>query len=83
MHKHYHFARAFKVTTGLLPYQYVLRCRRELAQKLLHNQRRSLAQIAVEAGFGNQSHMTSVFQRMLHTTPKRYRQEMSSILDYV
>ncbi|QKQ75163.1 helix-turn-helix transcriptional regulator [Nostoc sp. TCL240-02] len=75
----YHFARAFKVTTGLSPYQYVLRCRLELAQKLLQNQKRELAQVAAEAGFGNQSHMTSVFQRMLHTTPKRYQQKMSSI----
>ncbi|MBE8965076.1 helix-turn-helix transcriptional regulator [Nostocales cyanobacterium LEGE 12452] len=78
----YHFARAFKVTTGLSPYQYVLRCRLELAQQLLQNQKRSLVQVAVEAGFGNQSHMTSVFQRMLRTTPKRYQQEMSSIFDH-
>ncbi|MEH2265081.1 MAG: helix-turn-helix domain-containing protein [Nostoc sp.] len=61
MHKNYHFARAFKVTTGLSPYQHVLRCRLELAQKLLHNQKRSLAQVATEAGFTNQSHMTTVF----------------------
>ncbi|WP_442936732.1 helix-turn-helix domain-containing protein [Nostoc sp.] len=49
------------MTTGLSPYQYVLWCRLELAQKLLQNQKRSLAQVAAEAGFGNQSHMTSVF----------------------
>ncbi|MEH2224060.1 helix-turn-helix transcriptional regulator [Nostoc sp.] len=82
MHKHYHFARAFKVTHGLSPYQYVLRCRLELAQQLLQNQKRSLVQVAVEAGFGNQNHMTSVFQRMLNTTPKRSQQEMSNILDH-
>ncbi|MEH2176895.1 helix-turn-helix domain-containing protein [Nostoc sp.] len=44
-----------KVTDGLSPYQYVLRCRLELAQQLLQNQKRSLAQVAAEAGFGNQS----------------------------
>ncbi|MBW4429858.1 MAG: helix-turn-helix domain-containing protein [Nostoc desertorum CM1-VF14] len=44
----------------------------------MRNQKRSLAQIAAEAGFGNQSHMISVFQRILHTTPKRYQQRMSS-----
>ncbi|MEH2290718.1 AraC family transcriptional regulator [Nostoc sp.] len=79
----YHFARAFKVTTGLSPDQYVLQCRLELAQQLLQKQKRSLAQVAVDAGFGNHSHITSVFGRMLHTTPKRYRQEISSFLDYV
>ncbi|TVP63253.1 MAG: AraC family transcriptional regulator [Nodularia sp. (in: Bacteria)] len=77
----YHFARAFKVTTGLSPYQYVLKCRLELAQQLLQNQSKSLVEVAGEVGFGNQSHMTSVFRRMLNTTPKRYRQEIGGILD--
>ncbi|BAY60012.1 AraC family transcriptional regulator [Calothrix brevissima NIES-22] len=72
----YHFARGFKVTTGLSPYQYVLRCRLELAQQLLRNSQLSLAYVAAEAGFGNQSHMTSVFKRMLNITPKRYQQEV-------
>jgi AraC family transcriptional regulator len=75
----YHFARAFKATTRLSPYQYVLRCRLELAQQLLQNPRKSLAEVAGEAGFGNQSHMTSVFRRLLNTTPQRYRQEIGSI----
>ncbi|MBD1836435.1 helix-turn-helix transcriptional regulator [Cyanobacteria bacterium FACHB-472] len=71
----YHFARAFKATTGLSPYQYVLRCRLKYAQKLLHDPTRRLAEVAVEVGFGNQSHMTTVFRRMLQTTPRRYQQE--------
>lgn len=70
----YHFARAFKATTGVSPYQYVLHCRVKLAQQLLGDQEQSLAEVAAEAGFGNQSHMTSVFQRLLQTTPKQYRQ---------
>lgn len=72
----YHFARAFKVTTGFSPYQYVMRCRLELAQQLLRNPQLSLAYVAAEVGFGNQSHMTSVFKRMLNITPKRYQQEV-------
>lgn len=75
----YHFARAFKTTTGLSPYQYVIKCRLELAQQLLQNQNKSLVEVAGEAGFGNQSHMTSVFRRVLNTTPKRYRQEIGII----
>ena len=71
----YHLARAFKATTGLSLYQYVLRCRLKYAQKLLHDPTCELAEVAVEAGFGNQSHMTTVFRRMLQTTPRRYQQE--------
>ncbi|WP_366941862.1 hypothetical protein [uncultured Nostoc sp.] len=41
-----------------------------------------MTQVAAEAGFGNQSHMTSVFQAILHTTPKRSQQKMCSILDH-
>lgn len=71
----YHFARAFKATTGISPYQYVLQCRVELAQQLLQDKGRSLAEVAVEAGFGNQSHMTTVFLRVLQTTSRQYRDE--------
>ncbi|HEY9620659.1 MAG TPA: AraC family transcriptional regulator [Crinalium sp.] len=71
----YHFARAFKATTGIPPYQYVLQCRVELAQQLLQDKERSLAEVAIEAGFGNQSHMTTVFRRVLQTTPKQYREK--------
>ncbi|MBD3884539.1 helix-turn-helix transcriptional regulator [Phormidium tenue FACHB-886] len=79
----YHFARAFKATTGISPYQYVLQCRVKLTQQLLQNRKRSLAEVAVEAGFGNQSHMTAVFRRVLQTTPKQYREEKGLLEDCI
>jgi len=69
----YHFARAFKATTKISPYQYVLQCRVELAQQLLQDQTRSLAEVAVEAGFGSQSHFTTHFRKATGVTPKDYR----------
>lgn len=73
----YYLAHAFKVTTGLSPHQYVLRCRVDKAQQLLRSTQLSIAAIAYEVGFGNQSHMTTVFRRALQTTPSLYRQQVA------
>ena len=74
----YYLAHAFKVTTGISPHQYVLHCRLEQAQRLLRATKMSIAAIAYEVGFGNQSHMTTVFRKILRTTPKLYRQQAAN-----
>ena len=71
----YYLAHAFKVTTGLSPHQYVLHCRLERAQQLLRDTQMLICAIAYEVGFGSQSHMTTVFQKILQITPNRYRQQ--------
>jgi AraC family transcriptional regulator len=71
----YYLAHGFKATTGISPHQYVLHCRLERSQQLLRNTQMPIAEIAYEVGFGSQSHMTSVFRRILHTTPNKYRQQ--------
>lgn len=73
----YYLAHTFKGTTGLSPYQYVLRCRLEQAQRLLRNSQMSIAAIAYEVGFGSQSHMTTVFRKTLNITPGLYRQQVT------
>ena len=70
----YHFARQFKATTRLAPYQYVIERRVERAQQLLRiNGELSLAEIAVLAGFSDQSHLTSLFKRITGVTPRQFR----------
>lgn len=69
----YYFAHAFRATTGMSPYQYILRCRVERAKLLLTQSPASIAAIAYEVGFGSQSHMTTVFRKMLNITPQVYR----------
>jgi AraC family transcriptional regulator len=69
----HHFANLFKRSTGLSPYQYVIQQRLAKAQDLLKTTDRSIVEIAIEAGFANQSHLTTVFQKNLSITPKRYR----------
>jgi AraC family transcriptional regulator len=70
----YHFARLFRQTMGESPHQFVLRLRGEQAQRLLKETDEPLAQIALECGFANQSHLTLVFKRQFGVTPRTYRQ---------
>lgn len=73
----YYFAHTFKATTGIPPYQYVRQSRVERAKKLLRDSSLSIVEIAYEAGFGNQSHMTTVFRKTLQVTPNAYRQQVA------
>ncbi|WP_299412067.1 AraC family transcriptional regulator [Acaryochloris sp. IP29b_bin.148] len=74
----HYFAHAFKATTGIPPFQYLLRCRVAYAQSLLINTDLSLVKIAYDSGFGSQSHMTAVFSRILQITPLNYRQTIAN-----
>jgi AraC family transcriptional regulator len=70
----YHFARLFKNSTGLPPHQYIIACRVERAKELLRDRDRlTLAEVAMEVGFSNQSHFTRHFKRLVGVTPKLFR----------
>jgi AraC family transcriptional regulator len=72
----HHFAQAFKSTIGEPPHRYVVARRVARAQKLLANSSASIAEIAVELGFANQSHLTHHFRRILGVTPSRFRRNL-------
>jgi len=67
------FGRGFKVTTGMTPHQYVIRCRVRRAMKLLAGADRPIADIAFEVGCSCQSHLTTMFRTQVGTTPKVFR----------
>ena len=71
----YHFARAFKTSAGMTPRLYVEHRRIEQAKRLLTESTQSLAQVAVDAGFGTQSRLTSTFKRRTGFTPGEFRRE--------
>ncbi|MDW4500615.1 AraC family transcriptional regulator, partial [Sulfitobacter sp. D35] len=73
----WHFARAFKQSTGLSPHQYVLRRRIIRAKDLLRNNAMPLAEVAIAAGFSSQSHMTDVFREKVGTTPGKFRAQIN------
>jgi AraC family transcriptional regulator len=71
----FHFARLFKRSTGLSPHQYIVRQRVEQARKLLLAGNDSLASIAKQVGFYDQSHLTMHFKRVCGLTPKAYSEQ--------
>jgi len=71
-----HFATQFKRAVGLAPHQYVSQQRIEKAKRALRSQQRSIAEVALECGFSNQSHLTKVFKKQTGTTPKAYRERL-------
>ena len=68
----YYFCRLFKQSTGITPYQYLIKCRIEKAKVLLRQEKLSITDIALEVGFSNQSHFTKHFKRIVGTTPKKF-----------
>jgi AraC family transcriptional regulator len=72
----FHFARAFKASTGQSPYQYV--SAKRLAQaKVLLAQNQPVAQIALALNFSSQANFTRAFRREFGITPGRYRERKS------
>ncbi len=69
------FTSAFRESTGLPVYQFVLRKRVEHAARLLKSTKLPLADVAARAGFSHQSHMTRVLRRLTSRTPKQMREQ--------
>jgi AraC-like DNA-binding protein len=68
-----YFARAFKATTGLPPYQWYLNVRIRRAQQMLLDSSASIAQVAMATGFADQAHFTRAFCRRVGTTPAAWQ----------
>ncbi len=69
-----HLARTFRARYGVSVGEYGRRLRLAWAARELACTDASVALIASEAGFADQSHFTRVFKRYVGTTPARYRE---------
>jgi AraC family transcriptional regulator len=70
-----HFSRAFRVSTGLPPHQWLLRQRVNTAKQLMSVRDLPLSEIAISVGFANQSHFTRVFSSAVGVSPAAWRRE--------
>lgn len=69
----YYFSRLFKKSTGFTPHQYLLRCRTDRAKQLLKTTNLSIADIANQVGFVDQSHLNRHFKRRFGISPSQLR----------
>ena len=68
-----HLSRVFRKHYRCSVGQYVRRLRIDLALRELAESRRSIAEIAAQLGFADQSHFSRVFVKQIGLTPARYR----------
>jgi AraC family transcriptional regulator len=73
-----HLARVFRRRHGTTVAAYVRRLRLESGLHQLRLPDRTLAEIALCAGFADQSHFTRTFKRMTGLTPRAYRRTLGS-----
>jgi AraC-like DNA-binding protein len=69
----HHFARAFRQSLGIPPHNYIVQRRVEHAQQLLRNTDLPLSEIAIVAGFTDQSHLSRHFRTITGVSPSLAR----------
>lgn len=72
----YYFARLFKESTGLTPYQYIIQYRVKKAKQLLTQQSLSIKEISRYLGFANQNQFATFFYRYAGVSPNEYRKKL-------
>lgn len=70
----FHFARSFKAATGISVHQLLIRKRLDRARNLLISTDLPIAQVAMQSGFSDQSHLNLHCQKGYAMTPKELRQ---------
>ncbi len=75
----YHFSRLFRETMGRPLHRYVLGRRLERSCRLLLETDLSLAQVASEAGFADESHLLRRFKDAYGLTPRAFRKERKNL----
>jgi AraC family transcriptional regulator len=71
----FHFAHAFRQTTGVSPHRYVMDCRIDRAMRLLRETELPVSEVGQEVGIPSPSHFSLLFRRSTGSTPTRYRAE--------
>jgi AraC family transcriptional regulator len=74
----FQFIRLFRASTGLTPMKFLESCRIEFARKLIRESNRSMPEVALAAGFADQSYFGKRFRRHAGCTPGQYAAQIRS-----
>jgi AraC family transcriptional regulator len=74
-----HFARQFKQATGLAPHQYLIHRRVERARGLLETGLLTVAEVAHQVGFTDQSHLDRHFKHLMGVPPSTVLQSSKNV----
>jgi AraC family transcriptional regulator len=69
----WHFARAFKESTGVPPHRWLIQRRLELAQDLLARTDLRITEIAAAVGYDDPNQLARIFRRYVGTSPGAWR----------
>lgn len=71
------FQRTFKQEVGITFNKYVNSLRISKARQLLHENNKSMSEIAFACGYTNQYHFTRTFKKLMNTPPRSFRKSRS------
>ena len=73
----FHFIRAFKISTGLTPFQYLTSRRMARARVLLQTTEDSVSAVAEQVGYSSSSHFRRIFKDTAGYAPSAYRKAVA------
>ena len=68
-----YFGKVFKESVGMTPYQYILKCKIELAKKLISQSGEFSQSICYEIGFSTYSNFYTAFKKHTQLSPQEYK----------
>jgi AraC family transcriptional regulator len=74
----FHFYRSFKEAFGITPYQYLLKCRLNLARELMRQRSQSLSSIALSCNFPDLFTFSKAFKRQFGISPTEYLRDINN-----
>jgi AraC-like DNA-binding protein len=74
-----YFYQAFRRSTGISPYAFIIHCRIQHVQELMLRTNRPLCQIALDCGLADQSYLTRQFGRITGMSPASWRRARRAV----